>query len=131
MNYFVTNARRAALGRVVAVAFRRATIEHSFRIAKSEAGLLHYEGHRWVGLVRHLILNLVVLGFVSIHTDRRRGDSPVTMEQVYRILNTRVAMTRRRKRGEVEQTGFEIRYYQARNKQATDSRKKRRRKLTI
>jgi SRSO17 transposase len=73
LKYFVTNATRVALGRVVAVAFRRATIEHSFRLAKSEAGLLHYEGRRWVGLVRHLILNLVVLGFVSIHTDRLRG----------------------------------------------------------
>ncbi|QJW92536.1 hypothetical protein FTUN_0032 [Frigoriglobus tundricola] len=74
LKYFVTNARRAALSRVVAVAFRRATIEHSFRLAKSEAGLLHYEGRRWVGLVRHLILNLIVLGFVSAHTDRLRGE---------------------------------------------------------
>ena len=76
VKYFVTNATRAPLSRVLAVAFRRATIEHRFRVAKSEAGLAHYEGRQWVGLVRHLVLSLVVLGFVSIHTDRLRGEKP-------------------------------------------------------
>lgn len=76
VKYFVTNATTESLKRVLAVAFRRATIEHSFRVAKSEAGLTHYEGRQWVGLVRHLVLTLVVLGFVSIHTDRLRGEKP-------------------------------------------------------
>jgi SRSO17 transposase len=76
VKYLVTNATAAPLSRVLAVAFRRATIEHSFRVAKSEAGLAHYEGRQWVGLVRHLILSLVVLGFVSEHTDRLRGEKP-------------------------------------------------------
>jgi SRSO17 transposase len=76
VKYFVTNATKASLARILAVAFRRATIEHSFRIAKTEAGLAHYEGRQYVGLVRHLILGLVVLGFVSIHTDRLRGEKP-------------------------------------------------------
>jgi SRSO17 transposase len=73
VKYFVTNATTEPLGRILAVAFRRATIEHSFRVAKSEAGLTHFEGRHFVGLVRHLILTLVVLGFVSVHTDRLRG----------------------------------------------------------
>ena len=73
VKYWITNAK-ASLKRVLRVAFRRATIEHGFRVAKSEAGLTHFEGRRWVGLVRHLILTLVVLGFVSIHTDRLRGE---------------------------------------------------------
>src|SRR5262249_686086 len=76
VKYFVTNAPSASLKRVLAVAFKRATIEHCFRVAKSEAGLTHYEGRQWVGLVRHLVLTLVVLGFVSIHTDRLRGEKP-------------------------------------------------------
>ena len=76
VKYFVTNATDEPLSRVLAVAFRRATIEHSFRVAKSEAGLTHYEGRQYVGLLRHLILCLVVLGFVSIHTDRLRGEKP-------------------------------------------------------
>ena len=77
VKYFVTNASTAPLRQVLAVAFRRATIEHSFRVAKSEAGLTHYEGRQWVGLVRHLVLSLVVLGFVSIHTNRLRGGKSV------------------------------------------------------
>lgn len=77
VKYFVTNATGVPLSRVLAVALRRATIEHSFRVAKSEAGLAHYEGRQWVGLVRHLVLSLVVLGFVSIHTDRLRGEKSV------------------------------------------------------
>jgi SRSO17 transposase len=76
VKYFVTNATDEPLTRVLAVAFRRATIEHSFRVAKSEAGLTHYEGRQYVGLVRHLVLSLVVLGFVSEHTDRLRGEKP-------------------------------------------------------
>ncbi len=74
VKYFVTNATDQPLSRVLAVAFRRATIEHQFRLAKDEAGMMHFEGRQWLGLMRHLILNPVVLGFVSIHTDRLRGE---------------------------------------------------------
>jgi SRSO17 transposase len=76
VKYFVTNAVGEPLGRVLAVAFRRATVEHAFRLAKSEAGLTHFEGRQYVGLVRHLILTLIVLGFVAVHTERLRGEKP-------------------------------------------------------
>jgi len=76
VKFFVTNAVDVPLDRVLAVAFRRATIEHSFRVAKQEAGLTHYEGRDHTGLVRHLILALVVLGFVSVATQRLRGEKP-------------------------------------------------------
>jgi SRSO17 transposase len=73
VKFFVTNAVAAPLGHLLRVAFRRATIEHAFRVAETEAGLTHYEGRQWLGLVRHLVLTLAVLGFVSMHTDRLRG----------------------------------------------------------
>jgi SRSO17 transposase len=73
VKYFVTNAAGEPLRRVLAVAFRRATVEHSFRLGKQEAGLMHFEGRQYRGLMRHLILSLIVMGFVSIHTDRLRG----------------------------------------------------------
>ncbi len=76
VKYFLTNATGQPLARVLQVAFRRATIEHGFRLAKSEAGLTHYEGRQYTGLVRHLILALVVMAFVSIHADRLRGEKP-------------------------------------------------------
>jgi SRSO17 transposase len=74
VKYFVTNTTGEPLRRVLAVAFRRATVEHSFRVGKQEAGLMHYEGRQYVGLMRHLILALIVMGFVSVHTDRLRGE---------------------------------------------------------
>jgi SRSO17 transposase len=74
VKYFLTNATGAPLARVLAVAFRRWAVEHSFRLGKQEAGLLDYEGRDYTGLVRHLTLALVVLGFVALHTERLRGE---------------------------------------------------------
>jgi SRSO17 transposase len=76
VKYFLTNATTAALTRVLAVAFRRWTVEHAFRLGKQEAGLMDYEGRNYTGLVRHLTLALIVLGFVATHTERLRGEKP-------------------------------------------------------
>jgi SRSO17 transposase len=76
VKYFLTNATNAPLARVLTVAFRRWTVEHGFRLGKQEAGLMHYEGRDYVGLIRHLILALIVLGFVAMHTERLRGEKP-------------------------------------------------------
>ncbi len=76
VKYFLTNAATGSVKRVVAVAFRRWHVEHVFRVAKSEAGLMHYEGRDYTGLIRHLVLGLVTLGFVALHTERLRGEKP-------------------------------------------------------
>jgi SRSO17 transposase len=76
LKYFISNATGVPVRLLLRVAWRRATIEHGFRLAKQEAGLTHYEGRLYTGLMRHLILALVVLGFVSTHTDRLRGEKP-------------------------------------------------------
>jgi SRSO17 transposase len=76
VKYFLTNATTTSLPRVLAVAFRRWAVEHSFRLGKQEAGLMDYEGRNYTGLVRHLTLALVVLGFVAAHTERLRGEKP-------------------------------------------------------
>jgi len=74
VKYFLTNATDQSLTRVLTVAFRRWTVEQTFRLAKQEAGLMHYEGRDYTGLTRHLILALIVLGFVAAHTERLRGE---------------------------------------------------------
>ena len=66
--------RSTAVTQLLAVAFCRWNVEHSFRLAKQEAGLMHYEGRDYTGLMRHLILALVVLGFVGTQTERLRGE---------------------------------------------------------
>jgi SRSO17 transposase len=74
VKYFLSNAVSTAVARLLAVAFCRWNVEHSFRLAKQEAGLMHYEGRDYTGLMRHLILALVVLGFVATQTERLRGE---------------------------------------------------------
>ncbi len=77
VKYFVTNAPgRADLGHWLRVAFVRWNVEHCFRVAKSEIGLMHFEGRSYVGLMRHLILGLTTLAFVALHTERLRGEKP-------------------------------------------------------
>jgi SRSO17 transposase len=74
VKYFLSNATSTPVARLLAVAFCRWSVEHSFRLAKQEAGLMHYEGRDYTGLMRHLILALVVLGFVATQTERLRGE---------------------------------------------------------
>ena len=76
VKYFLTNATTAPLAQVLAAAFRRLTVEHAFRLGKPEAGLMDYEGRNYTGLLRHLTLALIVLGFVAAHTERLRGEKP-------------------------------------------------------
>jgi SRSO17 transposase len=59
---------------LVRVAFRRANVEHSFRVCKSELGFTHFEGRNYRALLRHMSLSLVALAFVAEHTERLRGE---------------------------------------------------------
>jgi SRSO17 transposase len=72
VKYFVSNAMQVGLLRLLQVAFTRWNVEHVFRVAKQETGLMHYEGRDYQGLTRHLVLGLIVMGFVSIQTARKR-----------------------------------------------------------
>ena len=73
VKYVLASGSRC-VGRILRVSFRRWTVEHVFRVAKQEVGLMDFEGRKYTGLLRHLILSLVVLGFVAIRTDRLRGE---------------------------------------------------------
>jgi SRSO17 transposase len=73
MKYFISNAPAdTPLEKLLRVAFTRWNVEHAFRVAKSEIGFSHYEGRSYVALMRHMILCLLVMGFVAEHTDRLR-----------------------------------------------------------
>ena len=73
VKYVLASGTRC-VGRILRVSFRRWTVEHVFRVAKQEVGLMDFEGRAYTGLLRHLILCLLVLGFVAIRTDRLRGE---------------------------------------------------------
>jgi len=75
VKYFLSNAPAdTPLAKLLRVAFCRWNVEHAFRVAKTEIGFRHFEGRSYVALMRHLILCLVVMGFVAEHTDRLRGE---------------------------------------------------------
>jgi SRSO17 transposase len=77
VKYFASNAAAdAPLGLLLRVAFARWNVEHAFRAAKSEIGFGHYEGRNYTGLMRHLTLCLVTMGFVAGQADRLRGGKP-------------------------------------------------------
>jgi SRSO17 transposase len=73
--FFLSNAPADTPVEVlVRVAFRRACVEHVFRLCKSELGFTHFEGRHYGGLMRHLSLCLVAMAFVARHTQRLRGE---------------------------------------------------------
>lgn len=73
VKYFISNAPAdTPLEKLLRVAFTRWNVEHTFRVAKSEIGFGHFEGRSYVALMRHMILCLIVMGFVAEHTDRLR-----------------------------------------------------------
>jgi SRSO17 transposase len=75
VKYFVSNAPPdTPLERLLRVAFRRWNVEHTFRVSKTEIGFGHFEGRSYVALMRHLMLCLLVMGFVADQTDRLRGE---------------------------------------------------------
>jgi len=79
VKYLVSNAPAdAALGRLLRVGFARWHVEHTFRVSKTEIGFGHFEGRSYVALLRHLLLCLLVMGFVSEQTERLRGEKPGT-----------------------------------------------------
>jgi SRSO17 transposase len=75
VKYFIANAPAdTPVEKLLRVAFTRWNVEHTFRVAKSEIGFGHFEGRSYVALMRHLILCLLVMGFVAEHTGRLRGE---------------------------------------------------------
>jgi SRSO17 transposase len=75
--YFVSNAPAdTPLATLVAVAFKRAQVEHLFRVLKGEVGFGHYEGRSYPGLMRHMVLCQVLLLFLALRATSLRGEKP-------------------------------------------------------
>ena len=76
VKYFASNDLRRSVKTLLRVAFRRAPIEHLFRVVKQEAGFTHFEGQNYRALMRHLTMALVVRGFVSRQAAKLRKKMP-------------------------------------------------------
>lgn len=76
--YFVSNASpQTEPALLLKVAFRRAVVGHLFRLAKGEAGLGHFEGRSYIGLMRHMILCQLVVLFLAEQTQRIHAEMAV------------------------------------------------------
>ena len=75
IKYFLSNAPAdTPVKKLLRVAFGRWRIERCFEDGKGEVGLDHWEGRRWLGLKRHLILTTVSYLFLTKACQRLRGE---------------------------------------------------------
>jgi SRSO17 transposase len=75
VKYFLSNApANTPVKKLLRVAFGRWRIERCFEDGKGEVGLDHWEGRRWLGLKRHLILTSVSYLFLAKTCQRLRGE---------------------------------------------------------
>jgi SRSO17 transposase len=75
VKFFVSNAPpETSAGTLLLVAFSRWRVERCFRDQKQEIGLDQWEGRRYVGLKRHLILSCVSSLFLARCRERLRGE---------------------------------------------------------
>jgi len=78
VKFFVSNAPpQTASGTLLLVAFSRWRVERCFQDDKSEIGLDQYEGRRYLGLQRHLILSAVSYLFLARVRQEGGGKSRV------------------------------------------------------
>lgn len=74
IKYFLSNAPvDTPVTKLLRVAFSRWRVERCFEDFKGEIGLNHWEGRRWLGLKRHLILSTVSYLFLAQTTQRLAG----------------------------------------------------------
>jgi len=74
MKFFVSNAPPdTSVGTILLVGFSRWRVERCFEDGKGEVGLDHYEGRRYPGLKRHLILSAISYLFLAQTNQRLRG----------------------------------------------------------
>jgi len=74
IKFFVSNAPpKTSVQTLLLVAFSRWRVERCFEDQKQEVGLDQWEGRRWLGLKRHLILTSVSYLFLARVREKLRG----------------------------------------------------------
>ncbi len=77
VKFFVSNAPAPTpVGTLLLVGFSRWHVERCFEDDKGEIGLDHYEGRRYLGLKRHLILSAVSFLFLAETRQEFGGEKP-------------------------------------------------------
>jgi SRSO17 transposase len=126
VKFFLSNAgAKASTETLLKVAFSRWRVERCFEDDKSYIGLDHYEGRRYPGFMRHLILSAVSLLFLARVRRRLLGEYPeLTVSQVRQATSALVQswwLTPTDASRLIEHTAYRIKYYQRRNRQSRES----------
>jgi SRSO17 transposase len=126
VKFFLSNAaQKTSLEVLLKVAFSRWRVERCFEDDKSYVGLDHYEGRRYPGLLRHLILSAVSLLFLAQARQRLLESYPeLTVSQVRQATSAVVQswwLTPLDAERLISHTAYRLEYYQRRNAQARAS----------
>ena len=130
VKYFVSNAPAGTpLKTLLRVAFSRWRVERCFEDHKGEVGLDHYEGRRYLGLKRHMIISAVSYLFLARMRQRFGGKNPELTEcQVHTALAALIPswwLGQRPSKALLEKTAAKIARTQWRNALARECHTKR------
>lgn len=82
IKFFVSNASpQTSVGAILLAGFSRWGVERCFEDSKGEVGLAHYEGRRYPGLKRHLILSAISLLFLA-RARQRLGEKKICLDRL-------------------------------------------------
>ncbi len=126
VKYFLSNApKRTTIETLLKVAFSRWRVERCFEDDKKYIGMDHFEGRRYPGLMRHLMISAVSLLFLARARQRLLASYPeLTVSQVYQATSAIVQswwLTPRDAERLIDKTARKLQYYQRRNAQARES----------
>ncbi len=82
--YLVYAPEGTPLTEIVQAAGSRWAIEDTFKLAKGQAGLDHYETRSWRGWHRHITLALWALAMLASEAARAKGGLPGTTSRSFR-----------------------------------------------
>ena len=110
VKYFVSNApSETSIETLLLVAFSRWRIERCFQDDKGQLGLDHYEGRRWRGWQRHLMISAVSFLFLArVHQALRKKKSAAdSLPSAYRHFGrgTDLMVERMQDHGVVQENG--------------------------
>jgi hypothetical protein len=90
IKYFMGDAPpKTPVGTLLRVGFSRWPLERAFEDQKSELGLDHYEGRRYPGLKRHLVLSAISHRFLSrVRLAEGEKDAELTVSQIHTAIQT-------------------------------------------
>lgn len=123
IKFFLCNAPpNTSVETLLKVAFSRWRVERCFEDDKKYVGMDHYEGRRYSGLLRHLIISAVSLLFLArVRQNLLESYPELTVSQVYQATSAIVQswwMTPADGERLINRTAYRLKYYQRRNAQA-------------